>query len=441
VYGVFEGLADRLNQIFKEVRRKGKLSTKDVESALHDIRIALLEADVNYIVVKDFIQAVRNRAVGIQVSQALNPAQQVIKIVYEELISILGEPVQFALKGEKPRVLLFVGLQGSGKTTAASKLARFLQLQGERVMLVAADPYRPAADLQLIRLAEKINIPVFSSEATNATSIVCKAIEKARKNGTTVLVVDSAGRSQLDNKLMQELSTIANEIKVTETLLVVDGMTGQEAVKIAEGFKSALPISGLFISKMDGDARGGAAISIRKVTGIPIQWIGTGETIDAIEYFNPRRLADRILGMGDVLGLIEKAEANLDQKQTSEQLEKLKKGKFTLEDYAEQMQQVKKMGSVSQLLEMLPGTLSRKTISSEEAEKKLIKSLSIIQSMTLRERPNPDLLNANRRRRIATGSGNEVQDVNRLIKEFKSMQVLLKIFGKLDKKTIMSLLR
>ena len=438
---MFEGLADRLNQIFKEVRRKGKLSTEDVESALHDIRIALLEADVNYIVVKDFIQAVRNRAVGIQVSQALNPAQQVIKIVYEELISILGEPVQFALKGEKPRVLLFVGLQGSGKTTAASKLARFLQLQGERVMLVAADPYRPAADLQLIRLAEKINIPVFSSEATNAISIVRKAIEKARKNGTTVLVVDSAGRSQLDNKLMQELSTIANEIKVTETLLVVDGMTGQEAVKIAEGFKSALPISGLFISKMDGDARGGAAISIRKVTGIPIQWIGTGETIDAIEYFNPRRLADRILGMGDVLGLIEKAEANLDQKQTSEQLEKLKKGKFTLEDYAEQIQQVKKMGSVNQLLEMLPGTLSRQTISSEEAEKKLIKSLSIIQSMTLRERLNPDLLNANRRRRIATGSGNEVQDVNRLIKEFKSMQVLLKNFGKLDKKTIMSLLR
>lgn len=438
---MFEGLADRLNQIFKEVRRKGKLSTEDVESALHDIRIALLEADVNYIVVKDFIEAVRNRAVGIQVSQALNPAQQVIKIVYEELISILGEPVQFELKGEKPRVLLFVGLQGSGKTTAASKLARFLQLQGERVMLVAADPYRPAADLQLIRLAEKINIPVFSSEATNAISIVRKAIEKARKNGTTVLVVDSAGRSQLDNKLMQELSTIANEIKVTETLLVVDGMTGQEAVKIAEGFKSALPISGLFISKMDGDARGGAAISIRKVTGIPIQWIGTGETIDAIEYFNPRRLADRILGMGDVLGLIEKAEANLDQKQTSEQLEKLKKGKFTLEDYAEQMQQVKKMGSVSQLLEMLPGTLSRQTISSEDAEKKLIKSLSIIQSMTLRERLNPDLLNANRRRRIATGSGNEVQDVNRLIKEFKSMQVLLKNFGKLDKKTIMSLLR
>ncbi len=441
MYGVFEGLADRLNQIFKEVRRKGKLSTEDVESALHDIRIALLEADVNYIVTKDFIQAVRNRAVGIQVSQALNPAQQVIKIVYEELISILGEPVQFALKGEKPRVLLFVGLQGSGKTTAASKLARFLQLQGERVMLVAADPYRPAADLQLIRLAEKINIPVFSSEATNAISIVRKAIEKARKNGTTVLVVDSAGRSQLDNKLMQELSTIANEIKVTETLLVVDGMTGQEAVKIAEGFKSALPISGLFISKMDGDARGGAAISIRKVTGIPIQWIGTGETIDAIEYFNPRRLADRILGMGDVLGLIEKAEANLDQKHTSEQLEKLKKGKFTLEDYAEQMQKVKKMGSVSQLLEMLPGTLSRQTISSEDAEKKLIKSLSIIQSMTLRERLNPDLLNANRRRRIATGSGNEVQDVNRLIKEFKSMQVLLKNFGKLDKKTIMSLLR
>jgi len=441
VQDVFEGLADRLNQIFKEVRRKGKLSSEDVESALHDIRIALLEADVNYIVVKDFIQAVRNRAVGIQVSQALNPAQQVIKIVYEELISILGEPVQFALKGEKPRVLLFVGLQGSGKTTAASKLARFLQLQGERVMLVAADPYRPAADLQLIRLAGKINIPVFSSEATNAISIVRKAIEKARKNGTTVLVVDSAGRSQLDNKLMQELSTIANEIKVTETLLVVDGMTGQEAVKIAEGFKSALPISGLFISKMDGDARGGAAISIRKVTGIPIQWIGTGETIDAIEYFNPRRLADRILGMGDVLGLIEKAEANLDQKQTSEQLEKLKKGKFTLEDYAEQMQKVKKMGSVSQLLEMLPGTLSRQTISSEDAEKKLIKSLSIIQSMTLRERLNPDLLNANRRRRIATGSGNEVQDVNRLIKEFKSMQVLLKNFGKLDKKTIMSLLR
>jgi signal recognition particle subunit SRP54 len=438
---MFEGLTSRLDQIFKNLRRKAKLSTDDVEAVLREVRIALLEADVNYLVVKDFISSINQRAIGSEVSQALNPAQQIIKIVYDELITTLGEPINLILKGEKPHTILLVGLQGSGKTTAAAKLARYLQAEGERVMLVAADPYRPAAVLQLTKLANQINIPVFSAENRKTPEIVQLALKSAKNSGVSTLIIDTAGRSQLDQQLMDELKEIFSNINATEVILVVDAMIGQEAVKIAEGFQSVIPITGLFITKMDGDARGGAAISIRKVTGVPIKLIGTGEAIDAIEVYSPKRLADRILGMGDVVGLIEKAEQNFNEKEAAVQTEKFRKGKINLEDYAEQLQQIKKMGSMASLLDMLPGNLTTKTISTEEADKKLNKTLAIIQSMTLEERRNPVILNANRRKRISRGSGSQVQDVNWTIKEFYNMQLLMKKFGKLDKKGLTGLLR
>ena len=436
---MFEGLTTRLEQIFKNLRRKAKLSESDVEAVLKEVRIALLEADVNYGVVKEFIENIRKRTVGIEISQALNPAQQVIKIVHEELIAMLGEPVGLELKGEKPRVILLVGLQGSGKTTAAAKLGRHLQSQGERVLLVAADPYRPAARSQLTKLGQQINLPVFSIDTTDAPEIVSSAYLAAKRGGFTVMIIDTAGRSQLDQALMDELERIQSVVHSKEIILVVDAMTGQEAVKVAEGFQKTLPLTGLFITKLDGDARGGAAISIRKVTGIPIKMIGVGETLEALEIYQPRRLADRILGMGDVAGIIEKTEQAFDQQQLAKQAEKAKNGKLDLEDYAEQLFQLKKMGSMNSLLEMLPGNLASKSISTEEADKKITKTLAVIQSMTIRERRNPQILNANRRRRIAGGSGNQVQDVNRVIKEFYNMQLLMKKFGKLDRKGLTNL--
>jgi signal recognition particle subunit SRP54 len=436
---LFEGLTARLDQILVNLRRKAKLSAEDVDAVLKEVRIALLEADVNYLVVKDFISNIKQRTKGIEISQALNPAQQVIKIVHDELIAILGESVGLELKGEKPRVILLVGLQGSGKTTASAKLARFLQSEGERVLLVAADPYRPAAKSQLIRLGKQINVPVFSIESQDTHEIVRTAYASAKKSGVTILIIDTAGRSQLDQPLLEELGLMQSVFDSSEIILVVDAMTGQEAVKIAEGFLKVLPISGLYISKMDGDARGGAAISIRKVTGIPIKFIGVGESLDALEMYNPKRMADRILGMGDIVGIIEKAEQSFNEKQAAIQAEKIKKGKLDLEDFADQLVQIKKMGSMGSLLEMLPGNLSTKAISTEEADKKLGRTLSIIQSMTIRERRNPEILNANRRKRIARGSGYQVQDVNRVIKEFYNMQLLMKKFGKLDRKGLSSL--
>ncbi len=438
---MFEGLSERLNQIFKELRRRGKLSSAEVDAVLREVRIALLEADVNYQVVKVFIDKIRARAVGSEVSDALNPAQQVVKIVYNELVAILGEPVQFSLKGEKPRIVLLIGLQGSGKTTTAAKLARFLQSQGERVLLVAADPFRPAADLQLIQLADRINTPVISLKNATSKEIMNKAVESAKKGNYSVLIVDTAGRYQLDQLLMDELRELIQVASPTEVLLVVDAMTGQEAVKIANGFNQAVPLSGLVITKMDGDARGGAAISIRQVTGIPIKWISTGESIETLEFYDPERLANRILGMGDVIGLIEQAEKSFDQQKVEQQAEKIKKGRFTLEDYGEQLQQLQKMGSISQLLEKLPGNLPTREISSDEARIKLKKTLAIIQSMTIKERRNLEILNANRRKRIAQGSGNQVQDVNRIIKEFHNVQLFLKKFGKLDKRGLQNLIK
>jgi signal recognition particle subunit SRP54 len=425
---VFENLTERLNNVFTQLRRRGKLSAADVDTAMREVRLALLEADVNYGVVKDFIARVRERAVGAEVSKALNPAQQVIKIVHEELITTLGNPERLNLSGARPVVLMLVGLQGSGKTTAAAKLARQLRASGERVMLVAADPYRPAAVKQLETLGEKLGVPVYSEAGVKPPDLAAHALDIAQKGGNTVLILDTAGRSQLDNTLMDELTAIAKKVQPVETLLVVDSMIGQEAVNIAKGFREAIPLTGLILTKMDGDARGGAAISIHSVTGVPIKFIGTGEALDALEVYDPGRLASRILGMGDVLGLIEKAEAAFDQQQTQQDAERLLAGEFSLEDFANQLKQVLKMGPISQVLEMLPGGMGQlaRQIDPKDAENQLKMTEAIISSMTPHERHRPDVLNASRRRRIATGSGTEVQDVNRLIKQYREAQRMFK---------------
>ena len=429
---MFENLTDRLNGIFKQLSRRGKLSESDVDAAMREVRLALLEADVHYSVVKDFIARVRERAVGHEVSKALNPAQQVIKIVNEELIATLGEPVRLNLSGPKPRLIMLVGLQGSGKTTAAGKLARLLRSQGERVMLVAADPYRPAAVTQLETLGEQLSVPVFSEAGVAPPDLALHAHQKAELGGFTVLILDTAGRSQLDDQLMNELTAITGRVEPSEVLLVVDAMTGQEAVNIASGFRDSVQLSGLVLTKMDGDARGGAAISIRSVTGVPIKFLGTGEGLEALEVYDPDRLSSRILGMGDMLGLIERAEATFDEQTAREQAERMISGEFTLEDFADQLRQVRSMGPIGQLMDMLPGGMGQiaNKVDPQDAEQQLKKTEAIISSMTRGERRNPKILNANRRRRIARGSGTNVQDVNRLIKQFKQAQRMFKSLRK-----------
>jgi signal recognition particle subunit SRP54 len=429
---MFESLTSRLNQVFEQLRRRGKLSEADVDAALHEVRLALLEADVHFSVVKTFISRVRERAIGAYVSKALNPGQQVIKIVNEELVQLLGDPAPLNLTGPKPRVILLVGLQGSGKTTTAGKLARLLRSRGERVMLVAGDPYRPAAVAQLQQLGEQVDVPVEIDLKVKPPELAALALDKAQKGGFTVIVVDTAGRSQLDAELMSELKGISAKVNPVDTLLVVDAMIGQEALNIAQGFRDAIQITGLIMTKMDGDTRGGAAISIRSVTGVPIKFLGVGEKLDALEVYDPSRMSSRILGMGDVLGLIEKAESTFDADQAQKTAERMMKGQFTLEDWLGQMKQVKKMGSLGSIMDMLPGQLGKQV---KQADPKVIEdsfkqSEAIIHSMTLHERRDPDLLNASRRRRIATGSGTDVQDVNRLIKQFREMQKMMKIIQK-----------
>jgi signal recognition particle subunit SRP54 len=399
---MFENLTERLNEVFKELRRHGKLTEADVDQAMRQVRLALLEADVNYAVVKDFVARVRERAVGHEVSRALNPGQQIVKIVHEELIETLGAPERLNLSGPKPRVIMLIGLQGSGKTTHSAKLARVLRGQGERVLLVAGDPYRPAAVRQLETL------------------------------GYSVVILDTAGRSQLDDELMKELQAIRSRVDPAEVLLVADAMIGQEAVNIAKGFRDVIPLTGLILTKMDGDARGGAAISIRSVTGVPIKYLGTGESLEALETYDPGRLASRILGMGDVIGLIERAEAAFDEKTARQQAERMMSGEFTLQDFADQLRQLRKMGPLGQILEMLPGGMGQlaRQISPQEAEKQLKITEAIINSMTLEERRKPDVLNASRRRRIARGSGTDVQDVNRLIKQYREAQRMFKTIKK-----------
>jgi signal recognition particle subunit SRP54 len=440
---MFENLSGKLNQIFTNLRKRGKLSGEDVDSVLREIRLALLEADVHYSVVKDFLARVKTRAIGAEVSKALNPAQQVIKIVHEELIASLGEPDRLNLTGEKPRVIMLVGLQGSGKTTAAAKLAAMLRSQGERVELVAADPYRPAAIKQLQILGEKIGVPVFSLDGVTPPDLVKKALVNGQKSGATILIIDTAGRSQLDDTLMNELKAIRSKVEPIETLLVVDSMIGQEALHVAEGFRDSVKLTGLIMTKMDGDSRGGAAISIRAVTGVTIKFLSTGEGIDAIEAYLPDRLASRILGMGDIMGLIQKVEAAFDQEAVQKQAASLASGQFSLEDFADQLKQMKKMGPLSQIFDMLPGDLGKaaQSISPQETENRLKLTEAIINSMTRAERKNPDILNASRRRRIAAGCGSEVMEVNRMLKQFREAQRMMKTLNKTGSKGLAGLFK
>ena len=425
---MFEQLTNRLDEIFYSLRRRGKLSESDVDNAMREIRLALLEADVQYAVVRDLVSRIKERAVGQEVSKALNPGQQVVKIVHEELIDLLGEPAPLALSSDSPLVILLAGLQGSGKTTAAGKLARYLKKGGEKVLLVAADPYRPAAAEQLSTLGKELEIPVLADPSLTPPQLTTKALKHAQELGAGAVILDTAGRSQIDPALMEELEGIQRAAKPQEILLVVDAMIGQEAVNIAQGFNETVPITGLIMSKMDGDARGGAAISIRSVTGVPIKFLGTGESLDALESFDPSRLASRILGMGDVIGLIERAEESLTEESAQRGAERMLSGEFTLEDFSQQISQVLKMGPIGKLMDMLPGEFGKmsQSIDPQAAEKQVRTTQAIISSMTPQERQNPKLLNARRRKRIAVGSGTRVYDVNQLIKQYREAKKLMK---------------
>lgn len=425
---MFESLTDKLQSVFDQLGKRGMLSEADVDAALREVRLALLEADVNYKVVKDFTKRVRERTVGLEVHRRLSPAQQVVKVVHEELVATLGEPGKLDLGKQPPHVIMLVGLQGSGKTTAAAKLALRLRKDGRRPLLVAADTYRPAAVKQLETLGRQIDIPVHGEGVKPAPPMICaNALKKARNGANDIVILDTAGRFQIDEDMMRELEAIKRETQPIEVLLVADAMTGQEAVNVALGFHERVGLTGLILTKVDGDARGGAAISMRAVTGVPIKFLGVGEKVDALEVFHPDRLASRILGMGDVLSLIERAEQTMDQEEAQKVAERLLEGQFTLEDFLEQLQQIKKMGPLSQLMEMVPGFRGvTKEVSPEMTDRELRKIEAIISSMTIEERRKPRILNASRKRRIARGSGTQVQDVNALLTQFRQMQRMMK---------------
>jgi signal recognition particle subunit SRP54 len=375
---------------------------------------------------------VRERALGEEVSRALNPGQQVVRVVHAELTGVLGEPSRLTLSGPKPCVIMLAGLQGSGKTTTAAKLARWFRDRGERVWLVAGDPYRPAAAAQLRVLGDELGIPVFHREGVAPQELCAAAVEVARQGGATAVVLDTAGRSQLDDEMMGELGAIVDRVRPAEALLVADAMTGQEAVQIARGFQGKLPLTGLILTKMDGDARGGAAISMRAVTGLPIKFIGTGEARDALESFEPERLASRILGMGDVLTLIERAQSAFDQEEVERQAERLTRGEFTLEDLAEQLTLVRRMGSMGKILDLMPGAMAGAAagLDAQQAERQLTRTQAIVQSMTLEERRRPEILNGSRKRRVAAGSGTTVPEVNQVLRQVREMRRLMKMVGK-----------
>jgi len=429
---MFESLSEKLQAVFDRLGKRGVLRSEDVDAVLREIRLALLEADVNYKVVKDFTARVREQAVGEAVSRALNPAQQVIKIVHQELVTTLGEPGRLEFRGSAPYVIMLVGLQGSGKTTTVAKLARHLKEKGRFPLMVAADTYRPAAITQLEVLGRQLNIPVYSDHGKTKPPDICAAgIQEARRRGADVVILDTAGRLQIDDEMMAELAAIRERVHPIEILLVADAMTGQEAVNIAKGFHERVTLTGLILTKVDGDARGGAAISMRAVTGVPIKFLGTGEKLGALEPFYPDRLASRILGMGDVLSLIEKAEAAFDQEQAVRMEQRLRQGEMDLEDFLEQLRQVRKMGPLNELLKMVPGAEKQiKGISGEETEKQLKRVEAMILSMTPEERRDPRILNGSRKRRIARGSGTTVQEINQLLNQYRQMQTLMKRVGK-----------
>ncbi|MCR5001817.1 MAG: signal recognition particle protein [Lachnospiraceae bacterium] len=430
----FESLTEKLQNVFKGLRSKGRLTEEDVKAALKEVKLALLEADVNFRVVKQFVKSVEERAVGQDVMNGLNPGQMVIKIVNEEMIALMGsETTELQLQpGKAVTVIMMCGLQGAGKTTTAAKLAGKLKLKGKKCLLVAADVYRPAAIKQLQMNAEKQEVDFFAMGDKNSpVDIARAAIEHANKNGHNIVFIDTAGRLQIDEEMMQELTDIKSNVDVHQTLLVVDAMTGQEAVNVASSFNEKIGVDGVILSKMDGDARGGAALSIKAVTGKPILYVGMGEKLSDLEQFYPDRMASRILGMGDVLTLIEKASENLDidEEKEKEMSRKLKKGKFDFEDYLESMNQMKKMGGLSSILGMMPGLgMGLKTQDLENAidEKKMARTEAIVLSMTKKERQNPDILNPSRKHRIAKGAGVDISEVNRLVKQFEQSRKMMK---------------
>ena len=428
----FEGLSEKLNGIFKTLRGKGRLSESDVRTGMREVRLALLEADVSYKVVKEFVASVTERCVGSDVLDSLTPAQQIIKIVNEELTRLMGTTnAKLTQANRGPTVVMMVGLQGAGKTTNGAKLAGLMRRSfSKRPLLVACDVYRPAAITQLQVVGKQLDIPVFEMGQADPVKIATEAVKYAADHGHDMVFLDTAGRLHIDETLMDELKNIKSAVRPNEIMLVVDAMTGQDAVNVAAAFDEALGIDGVLLTKLDGDARGGAALSIRATTGKPIKFVGTGEKLDMIEAFHPDRMASRILGMGDMLTFIEKAEQQYDEKQAKKLEEKLKKNRFTLSDYLEQLEQLQNMGDLNQIASMLPGGMGKGLDMSQIDEKKFARTKAIIQSMTIQERENPSVLNASRRRRIAAGCGQEVSDVNRLIKSYEAMQEMTKAISR-----------
>ncbi len=432
---VFESLSEKLQNALGKLKGKGKLSEKDVDTAMREVRLALLEADVNFKVVKDFIKTVKTRAVDSEVMESLTPGQQVIKIVNEELTILMGEKeskLNFA--STPPTVILMCGLQGAGKTTTSGKLAYNLKKQNKRPLLVACDVYRPAAIKQLQVVGERVGVPVFAmGDKNNPVDIAKAAIEHGKKNNNDCIIIDTAGRLHIDENLMEELQNIHKVVNPQEVLLVVDSMTGQDAVNVAETFNEKLEITGVILTKLDGDARGGAALSIRAVTEKPIKFVGMGEKLDQLEPFHPDRMASRILGMGDILSLIEKAQSSIDEEKALELEKKIRSQQFTLDDFLDQLEQMKNLGPIDQLIGMIPGVNSKALKDVDVNEKDIVKIQAIIQSMTLEERENPVIIDSSRRKRIAKGSGTYVQDVNKLLKQFKESKKMMKKLGDMGK--------
>ena len=424
----FEGLSEKLNAVFKSLRGKGRLTEADVRTGMREVRLALLEADVSYKVVKDFVAQVTERCVGSDVLESLTPAQQIIKIVNEELTKLMGSTnAKITTANRGPTVVMMVGLQGAGKTTNGAKLAGLMRRQfGKRPLLVACDVYRPAAITQLQVVGKQLDIPVFEMGQIDPVTIAREAVKYAADHGNDMVFLDTAGRLHIDETLMDELRNIKSAVKPNEILLVVDAMTGQDAVNAAKAFDDALGIDGVMLTKLDGDARGGAALSIRATTGKPIKFVGTGEKLDMIELFHPDRMASRILGMGDMLSFIEKAEQQYDEQQAKKLEEKLRKNRLTLSDYLNQLEQLQNMGDLSQIASMLPGNMAKGFDPDQIDPKQFARTKAIIQSMTMQERENPQILNASRKRRIAAGCGQQVSDVNRLLKGFETMQQMTK---------------
>ncbi|MGN0518731.1 MAG: signal recognition particle protein [Acutalibacteraceae bacterium] len=432
----FEGLSDKLSAAFKRLRSKGKLTESDVKEAMREVRLALLEADVNYKVAKDFTSKVTERAVGADVMESLTPAQMVIKIVNEELTELMGgQSAKLSMPSKPPMVIMLCGLQGSGKTTHAGKLSLMLKKQGHRPLIAACDIYRPAAIEQLKVVGAKAGVPVFEMGKENPVKIAREAVKHARDYGNDILILDTAGRLHIDEVLMEELRKVKAEVNPSEILLVVDSMTGQDAVNVAKSFNDLLDITGVILTKLDGDTRGGAALSVRAVTGRPIKYAGIGEKLEDIEVFHPDRMASRILGMGDVLTLIEEAESKLDQKKAEQMAENLKKNKFDMNDLLMQFEQIKNMGSIKSLLSKLPG-VDKKIQDVDIDERQFDRISAIILSMTPQEREKPSIINPSRKRRIAAGCGQQVEDVNRLLKQFEQMQKMMKQFGGKGKKKL-----